>query len=240
MVALYWTFECWKWKKKVADHGRQQIQRGLGHDERDLPLVADEDTHKWIRRWPMTFTCSTLQHFWGREWRAQRAQVPEPFQVIGPVFISIYSPSVLLPIPTYKFPFLPPKKGYINSKVPHFSKLPGPVCHHSSLKKHNKSSESVCRNMEAITDCVRKARCIQFDICSVFALFFKKKKTRSSSLVIDRLLVKMMQHISTEIHELLTGEPVLSLKHTLFRLRECWLLKVSKYVSKWNLFEECI
>lgn len=86
--------------------------------------------------------------------------------------------------------------------------------------------------MEAITDCVRKARWIRFDICSVFALFFKKKKTNSSSLVIDRLLVKMMQHFSTEINKQLTGEPVLSLKHTLFQLCKNWLLKVSKYVSK--------
>lgn len=30
--------------------------------------------------------------------------------------------------------------------------------------------------MEAITECVRKARCIRFDI-GAFALFFKKKKT---------------------------------------------------------------
>lgn len=81
--------------------------------------------------------------------------------------------------------------------------------------------------MEAITDCVRKARCIRFDICSAFALFYKKNKTHSSYLVIDRLLV-MMQHFSTEINELLTGQPVLSLKHTLFWLCEFRLLKVSK------------
>lgn len=89
-------------KKKSPIIVANNSKGDLGHDERDLPLVADEDTNKRIRRWPMTLTCNTLQHLWAREWRAP---VAEPFQVIGPVFISIYSQTVLVPIPSHKFPF---------------------------------------------------------------------------------------------------------------------------------------
>lgn len=220
MVTLHWTFKCWKWKKKLPSAVANNYKGDLGHDKRDLPLVADENTHKWVRRWPMTLTCSTLQHLWAWEWRAQRALVAEPFQVIGPVFISIYSQNKLLPFPSHKFPF-PPQKGQINSKVPHFNFLAVDYLAQPAiivLSKNTINPPSPCvqtwRPLQRVWEKPGASGSISV------RLLCSSRKRKHTSFVIDRLLAKMMQHFSTEINGVLTGEPVLSLKNTLFRLCE--------------------